>query len=79
MAKTHRGKGLITLTKNGRATCPVCGRTGVKVVYEIQYKEKTIKICKNCKASLANGKKTGEADAYVATIPAAAPAAPAAG
>jgi len=75
MAKTHRGKGLITVTKGGRATCPVCGRTGVKVVYEIQHKEKTIKICKNCKASLANGKKTAEADAYVQSLPAEAPAA----
>ena len=78
MSKAHRGKGLITLHKGGRATCPVCSRTGVKVVYEIQYKEKAIKICKNCKASLANGKKTGEADAYVQSLPAPAPA-PAAG
>jgi hypothetical protein len=74
MAKTHRGKGLITLPKGGRAACPVCKRTGVKVVYEIQYKEKTIKICKTCKASLANGRKTAEADAYVQSLPAAAPA-----
>lgn len=78
MAKTHRGKGLITAVKGGRAKCPVCGRTGVKVVYEIQHKEKTIKICKNCKASIASGKKSAQADAYVATIPAPAPAAPAA-
>ncbi len=57
MAKTHRGKGLKTLIKQGRDTCPICKRTGVKVVYEITENEKTIKVCKTCKATLANKNK----------------------
>jgi hypothetical protein len=65
MAKTHRGKGLVTLVSHGRATCPLCKRTAVKVVYEVTVKEKTIKICKTCKAALSHGKLQQEAEALV--------------
>ncbi len=65
MAKTHRGKGLRTVASHGRDTCPVCKRTAVKVVYEVTVKEKTIKVCKTCKAALAHGKFQAAAEALV--------------
>ncbi len=79
MGKTHRGKGLKDQTRNGRTVCPVCKRTAVKVVYEIQVKEQTIKVCKTCKAAISHGKLAKEVDAIVpaaaaAAAPAAAPA-----
>ena len=72
MSKGHRGKGIKSLVKHGRSACPVCKRSAVKVLYEITIKEKTVKVCKTCKAALANGKFTKEADALV-SAPAAAP------
>jgi len=65
MAKSHRGKGLKDQYRHGRAECPVCKRTAVKVVYEVQVKEKTIKVCKTCKATLSHGKRQKEAEAVV--------------
>jgi ribosomal protein L37AE/L43A len=65
MGKTHRGKGLKDQARHGRTQCPVCKRTAVKVVYEVQVKEATIKVCKTCKASIANGKKKEEVEALV--------------
>jgi hypothetical protein len=67
MAKTHRGKGLKPVLNHGRGTCPICKRTGVKVVFEVTLKEKTVKVCKTCKAALANGKKQKEAEEAVPT------------
>jgi hypothetical protein len=75
MGKTHRGKGLKALANHGRDTCPLCKRTAIKVVFEVTVKEKTIKVCKTCKAALSNGKLQKEAEAIAAAIPAAAPAA----
>jgi hypothetical protein len=65
MGKTHRGKGLKDQKRNGRAECPVCKRTAVKVVYEVQVKEKTIKVCKTCKATIGHGKAQKETEALV--------------
>ena len=57
MAKTHRGTGIRHLYvdpngtvhqgeyNNGRGTCPVCERTGVKVLYEREVGEETVKVC----------------------------------
>ncbi len=75
MAKPHRGKGLRDQVRHARALCPICKRTAVKVLYEVQVKDKTIKVCKTCKAALSHGKMQKEAEALV---PGAAPAAPAA-
>jgi len=36
MAKGHRGKGLKSQVKGGRTICPVCKRTGIKVVFEFK-------------------------------------------
>jgi hypothetical protein len=67
MAKTHRGKGLKPVLNHGRGTCPICKRTGVKVVFEVTLKEKTVKVCKTCKAALGHGKKQKEAEAVFPT------------
>jgi len=65
MAKGHRGKGLKGLVRQGRDVCPVCKRTAVKVVWEVTVKEKTIKVCKTCKAAIGHGKMQKEAEALV--------------
>jgi len=65
MAKTHRGKGLKTVLNHGRGTCPICKRTAVKIVFEVTLKEKTVKVCKTCKAALGHGKMQKEAEAVV--------------
>ena len=71
MGKTHRGKGLKDQVRNGRGVCPVCKRTAVKVVFEAQIKEKTVKVCKICKATLGHGKVQTEVEAPVpAPVPA---------
>jgi hypothetical protein len=73
MSKGHRGKGITSLVRHGRDTCPVCTRTAVKVLYEVTIKEKTVKVCKTCKATLANSKRPKQGDA-VAPAAVAAPA-----
>ncbi len=57
MSKAHRGKGLRETVARGRGTCPVCKREGVKVLYEQEIDGQKAKICKICKATLANKKK----------------------
>jgi ribosomal protein L37AE/L43A len=56
MSKAHRGKGVRELVKSGRKTCPLCKRTGIKVLYERDIEEKKIVICKQCNAAVANDK-----------------------
>jgi len=56
MSKAHRGKGLADVAAGGRGICPVCKREGVKVLYEQEIDGKKTKICKICKATLANKK-----------------------
>jgi hypothetical protein len=34
MSKTHRGKGIRTLPITAEGTCPVCGRTRIKLLYD---------------------------------------------
>ncbi len=65
MAKTHRGKGLRSQPSHGRSECPVCKRTAVKAIFEVQVKDKTIKVCKTCKAAIAHGKMQKEVEALV--------------
>lgn len=50
MAKNNRGKTLLSLPAHGRGQCPNCKRTGVKLLYEVKVDDKTVKICKVCKA-----------------------------
>ncbi len=54
MAKNHRGKGLNSLPSHGRGECPVCKRTGVKLLYEVKAADKTVKVCKVCKGVAAD-------------------------
>ena len=72
MSKGHRGKGISSLVKHGRGACPVCKRTAVKVLYEVTIKEKTVKVCKTCKAAIGHGKLQKEAEALVPATAAAA-------
>jgi hypothetical protein len=60
MSKAHRGSGLRETVSSGRGTCPVCKRTGIKVVYEQEINEKKYFICKQCRAAIAHGKKQEE-------------------
>jgi hypothetical protein len=56
MSKAHRGKGIAELAAGGRGECPVCKRSGVKLLYEQEIEGAKTKICKNCKATIANKK-----------------------
>ncbi len=49
MAKSHRGKGVRGMPASGRSTCPVCKRTGVKVLWEREVDGKKVNVCKRCK------------------------------
>jgi hypothetical protein len=69
MSKAHRGKGIRELFARGRGTCPVCGASGIKTLYEQEADGQKVKVCKPCKAAIKHGKKT---------VPAQAQAAPAA-
>ncbi len=57
MSKAHRGKPLREeMPMAGRAQCPACKRTGIKVHYEHTAGETMVKVCKPCKAALNRGK-----------------------
>lgn len=56
MSKAHRGKGIGDLASGGRGVCPVCKRDGVKLLYEQEVDGQKVKICKTCKATIANKK-----------------------
>jgi len=48
MSKNHRGKGLKGIPALGRGTCPICKRTGIKVIYETKINDQPQKTCKEC-------------------------------
>lgn len=54
MAKPHRGKTLRKLPARGRGTCPVCGRTGVKLLYPLMMNGAATSVCKRCRSRSAN-------------------------
>lgn len=56
MSKAHRGFGVRELVKNGRGTCPLCKRTGIKIIFEYENEGKKHSLCKQCNAALRNGK-----------------------
>jgi RNA polymerase subunit RPABC4/transcription elongation factor Spt4 len=58
MSKAHRGKGIRELASHGRAECPVCKRSNVKVLYELEAGGTKVKVCKTCKAAVSHGKKS---------------------
>lgn len=50
MAKRNRGKTISYLPSNGRGTCPLCGRTRIKLLYPYKTEtNQTMKVCKNCR------------------------------
>ncbi|WP_205439606.1 hypothetical protein [Peribacillus alkalitolerans] len=50
MAKRNRGKTLLNLPSRGRGVCPLCGKTGIKLLYPHKTETKQIiKVCKNCR------------------------------
>jgi hypothetical protein len=50
MSKTHRGKGIRHLPAHGRGTCPVCGRTRIKLLYPRTLPNgQEAKVCKKCR------------------------------
>lgn len=55
MAKSHRGAGILDQPNRGRGDCPLCKRTGIKVMYEREAGEKKVMVCKQCNAALKNG------------------------
>jgi hypothetical protein len=57
MSKSHRGRGIRETVNHGRGTCPVCKRSGIKVLYEHEAGAKKILICKQCRAALKHNKK----------------------
>lgn len=48
MAKSNRGKTLYKLPSRGRGTCPVCGKTRIKLLYTHVGENGQVKVCKYC-------------------------------
>ena len=46
------------LFAGGRGTCPVCGASRIKLLYEQDAGEQKVKVCKLCKAAIKRGKRT---------------------
>lgn len=76
MAKNHRGTGVRTMPSRGRGECPVCKKTGIKAIYEVEIDGNKVMVCKFCSAALKNkARKAARAQKAVATpAPEAAPA-----
>ncbi len=50
MSTTHRGKGVKDMPNRGRGTCPICKRTGAKLLYAVPAKnEQNVMVCKICR------------------------------
>lgn len=70
MGKSHRGNGILELFAAGRGTCPVCGSTRIKLLYEQESGGQKIKVCKYCRAAIKHGKKSLPAAPEAASAPA---------
>ncbi len=57
MAKSNRGTGIRDQVSRARGTCPLCKRTGIKLLREREISEKKLKICKQCDAAKKNSTK----------------------
>jgi hypothetical protein len=58
MSKNHRGTGLRALPAHGRSVCPICKKSDIKVIYEVEVDGQKVKVCKYCNAALKNKAKT---------------------
>ena len=56
MSKSHRGKGVRDKYRKGRGVCPLCKRSGIKVVYEVNKQN----VCKICKAKATHQEQEQE-------------------
>ncbi|MFA6844236.1 MAG: hypothetical protein WCR02_00765 [Sphaerochaetaceae bacterium] len=73
MSKAHRGSGIRKTPNSGRGTCPICKRTGIKLLYEQTVEGTKVNVCKTCDATIKNAaaKAAKSAKAAVAPAPAA--------
>jgi ribosome-binding protein aMBF1 (putative translation factor) len=72
MSKNHRGTGLRALPEHGRGVCPICKKSDIKVIYEVEVDGQKVKVCKYCNAALKNkAKKAGPVKAAPAAESAA--------
>ncbi len=54
MPKAHRGSEVRKLLNRSRGTCPVCSRTGIKLLYKRELTEGTqTSICKQCNSKIS--------------------------
>lgn len=61
MSKAHRGTPLKReKPQSGRGKCPITGRSGVKLLYEVELEGKKVLVSKAGKASLANVKRRAD-------------------
>ena len=79
MSKAHRGTGIRKEPNHGRGTCPVCGKTQIKILYDQDVDGKKVKVCKAAlknkaqkEARLAKKAAAAEAPAPAAETPAEA-------
>lgn len=57
MSKARRGKTLKEEKPgSARGTCPLCKRSGIKLLYELEKDEKKFSVCKQCSAAVKTGK-----------------------
>jgi len=69
MSKNHRGTGLRALPAHGRGVCPICKKSDIKVIYEVDIDGQKVKVCKYCNAALKNkAKKAAPAKAANAAV-----------
>ena len=51
MSKAHRGKGIRKTLTLSRSECPKCGRSGVKLIYQVNEGDAQLNVCKPCFAT----------------------------
>ncbi len=57
MSKAHRGRPLKEENPGaGRGTCPLCKRSGIKLLFDYEVDEKKLVLCKQCNSAVKNGK-----------------------
>ncbi len=57
MSKAHRGKPLKQETPgSGRGNCPICKRSGIKLLYDHEVNDEKLVLCKQCYAAAKSGR-----------------------
>lgn len=57
MSKAHRGRTLKAESPgSARGNCPLCKRSGIKLLYELEIGEKKHFVCKQCNAAFKVGR-----------------------